>query len=224
MNKKNIIIFFCLFLGIAFAFVSLMVIINKGKSKTWISYKLKIGGLLLTIIAVSESCRLRNATCYATMPDRSTKEIVGGISTGRELENFQNRNYSIKAGFGTWKYPPRKYGYEFGLNAVNNNYYHHNLYSLGPYIGGSYRIGYLTDIFIETGYNYSLNKRNFGDNINICTGISYPALFHSPIGVKIYGDFIYSNYSQNITLYPSIKLYMSIPVRLKSKATRNSDF
>ncbi|HPF00935.1 MAG TPA: hypothetical protein PKY63_09735 [Bacteroidales bacterium] len=54
MSKKNIVYAFLIFIGLAFAVVSIMVYFTKGRSKSWIAYKMKIGALLLTITAIGD--------------------------------------------------------------------------------------------------------------------------------------------------------------------------
>ena len=68
MNKKELFIpFIAIGLGLAFALISLAVIISNGKSKKWIARKMKIGGLLLTLTAAScNGGGSEVVTCYET--------------------------------------------------------------------------------------------------------------------------------------------------------------
>ncbi len=104
MNKKEAIIPFAfLALSLLFIAVSLMVYLSKGKSKKWIARKMKIGGLLLTMTAVS--CNGGgNVKCYDTAPfnymslnndgekgieiNTDTSNILQGHISGRHGNDF----------------------------------------------------------------------------------------------------------------------------------------
>jgi hypothetical protein len=66
MSKKEIIIpIIIVVLSIAFALISLAVILTKGKSKKWINRKMKIGALLLTLNAFTPgSAQEIEVSCY----------------------------------------------------------------------------------------------------------------------------------------------------------------
>ncbi len=66
MSKKEIIIpIIVVVLSIAFAVISLAVILTKGKSKKWIKRKMKIGALLLTLNAFTPgSAQEIEVSCY----------------------------------------------------------------------------------------------------------------------------------------------------------------
>jgi hypothetical protein len=105
MNKKDILFpFVFLALGGFFLFVSLMVILSKGKSKKWVTQKMKIGGLLLAISAFQNTGHAQQVTCYepVSINDiRITAEynngyninlkngnILHGHISGRQSDNF----------------------------------------------------------------------------------------------------------------------------------------
>lgn len=72
MNKKEIVFPFLVFgLTILFAGISFAVFITNGKSKKWIARKMKIGGLLLTLTAVSCNNGGGEVTCYDTVAANS---------------------------------------------------------------------------------------------------------------------------------------------------------
>jgi hypothetical protein len=67
MNKKEILVPLIAFgIGLAFAFVSIAVLMSNGKSKKWIARKMKLGGLLLTLTAASCNGGGGEVTCYET--------------------------------------------------------------------------------------------------------------------------------------------------------------
>lgn len=210
MSKKNIVYAFLIFIGLAFVVVSIMVYFTKGRSKSWIAYKMKIGALLLTITAIGDGCRVRQGTCYRMMPSTGMKEINAGAAAGKSVESNNESYYSFQAGFGTWKYAPRRINYEAGFNLKLNNSAI-NYVSLAPYINGSVRIGYLTDLFAETNYDFSLSNQN-EKSFHLRAGISYPNLFYSPVGVKFFGDFNYYSFDRSMTVFPSVGIYYSIPI------------
>jgi len=221
MSRKNILYALLIFIGLAFVVVSVMVYFTKGKSKSWIAYKMKIGALLLTLTTISEGCRVRQATCYMRLPDTRTKEIDAGISAGESVENIKDQYYSFHTGIGTWKYAPRLINYEAGFN-VKLNVSTNNYVTFGPYLNGSVRIGYLTDIFAETNYNFSFDKLN-KNCFNLRAGISYPDLFYSPVGIRIFGDFNFYSFDRSMTLFPSVGIYYSIPIRSIQRKKNTTD-
>jgi hypothetical protein len=217
LNKKNTLFIFLVFIGIAFAFVSFMVFICDGKSKRWILYKMKIGGLLLTITAVSAGCRVRQGTCYKGTFRADHQDAVLGVSSGRSGTDLQNYYYSFNAGIGPEKHPPQSFGHEMGISISNMKFSNNINYTLGPYYNGFYRIGYLTDLFAESSYNLSLNKSKLGNNLILNLGISYPEIGFTPVGLSFFGNFTYSFGNENLSFYPSLRLYVSIPTKLKAK-------
>jgi hypothetical protein len=67
MNKKELVVpFLAIGLGLAFAFVSIAVMMSNGKSKRWIARKMRIGGLLLTLTAASCNSGGVEVKCYDT--------------------------------------------------------------------------------------------------------------------------------------------------------------
>ncbi|MPM05919.1 hypothetical protein SDC9_52214 [bioreactor metagenome] len=219
MSKKNIVYAFLIFIGLAFVVVSIMVFFTKGKSKSWIAYKMKIGALLITITAISDGCRVENARCYYKIPDTDTKEINAGVATGKSVESNNESYYSFHTGFGTWKYAPRRINYEAGFNLKLNNSAM-NYVTLGPYINGSVRIGYLTDLFAETNCDFSLSKQ-YEKSFHLRVGISYPnLLFYRTVGVKFFGDFDLYSFDRSMTVFPSVGIYYSIPIyHIKKEST-----
>ncbi len=72
MNKKEIIVSILVVgLTVLFAAVTLAVFLTKGKSKKWIAHKMKLGGLLLTLTAVSCNGGGEEAMCYSTVATNS---------------------------------------------------------------------------------------------------------------------------------------------------------
>jgi hypothetical protein len=219
MSKKTFLIVTVVFIGLAFVFVSAMVLLTEGRSKRWILYKLKIGGILLTLMTIDAGCRVRHATCY--MGFRSNyKDITTGFSTGFSGRKLHNNYFSVNAGFGSDKYQPKRFGYESGVIFNRNLLADKVNYTLGPYINGNYRIGYLTDIIAEGNYNFSLNHSAVGNTVSLSAGISYPDLFFN-IGISATGNFIYSNRTSNLSFYPSVRLFFSIPVTLTNSKKSN---
>jgi|GEM_PF-1822951 len=219
MSKKNIVYAFLIFIGLAFVVVSIMVYFTKGRSKSWIAYKMKIGALLLTITAIGDGCRVEHAMCYYKIPESDTKEINAGVAAGKSFESNKESFYSFHTGFGTWKYAPRLINYEAGFNLKLNNSTI-NYVSLGPYINGSVRIGYLTDLFAETNYDFSRSNQN-EKSFHLRAGISYPNLFYSPVGVKFFGDFNYYSFDRSMTVFPSVGIYYSLPIYNERKKTES---
>ncbi len=97
MNKNEILIpIFIVLLSVVFAMVSLVVILTSGKSKFWVSKKMKIGAVLLTLSAVVSCNNAGNGTvtCY-DMPepnnmwienaDYQTNTINLNLDTSNEL-------------------------------------------------------------------------------------------------------------------------------------------
>jgi len=79
MNKNEFIVpIVVIFLSGVFALVSLMVFLSKGSSSFWISKKIKIGALLLTLTAVTQqSCETTTSSCYAPPAIINEIEIAG---------------------------------------------------------------------------------------------------------------------------------------------------
>ena len=87
MNKKEIIIpFLVIGLTVLFAAICLAVFLSNGKSKKWISRKMKIGGLLLSLTAISTGSGC--VSCY----DQVRKDIIS-------IDNMDN--YEIKLNLDT---------------------------------------------------------------------------------------------------------------------------
>src|SRR5512137_794435 len=80
MTKKEYLVTIAIIaLTAVFALVPVMVYLSNGKSKKWIARKMKIGGLLLTLTAVSCNSG-RQATCYDT-------EALNFMSLKNAMEN-----------------------------------------------------------------------------------------------------------------------------------------
>jgi hypothetical protein len=110
MTKKELIIPF-LFIAFCFAFgvVSIAVFISNGRSKKWVARKMKIGGLLLSLTAVSCNGG-RQVNCYDTEPwnymylnqtgekgleiNIDTNNVLIGRISGRHGKDF---SFSINA-------------------------------------------------------------------------------------------------------------------------------
>jgi hypothetical protein len=101
MNKKELFIpFLAIGLGLAFAFVSCAVFLSNGKSKKWIARKIKVGGLLLTITAIS--CNgSQQVTCYDVAETNSmwiNNTSQNGIEIRLDTGNVLNGTISTKQG------------------------------------------------------------------------------------------------------------------------------
>lgn len=84
MNKKEIITpILVIGLGLTFAIISFAVFLSKGKSKKWVSRKMKIGAMLLTLS--SAACNNLITTCYDMPAPPNTINIYPNVENGIEL-------------------------------------------------------------------------------------------------------------------------------------------
>ena len=111
MNKKELFIpIIVVVLSIAFALISLVVILTKGKSKKWIQRKMKLGALLLTLNAFTPgSAQEIEIMCYKAMISStitiesdnfsfSKKDVIKGNVEKRQVDTIY---YSIRNNNGT---------------------------------------------------------------------------------------------------------------------------
>lgn len=115
MNKKEIIVpMMAIGLGLAFAAVSLAVVLSRGKSKKWIARKMKLGGLLLTLTAASCNGGGGEVTCYETAEINSmwinptnqngieVKLDTGNILIGN-ISTIEGKDFSFQVSDSTGK-------------------------------------------------------------------------------------------------------------------------
>lgn len=73
MLKKDLITpFLAIGLSFLFGFICVMVFIHKGRSEKWVARKMLIGGLLLSLTASINSCKIRH-TCYVAPAKKGFK-------------------------------------------------------------------------------------------------------------------------------------------------------
>jgi hypothetical protein len=83
MNKKEFITPFLLIgLGLVFAFISFAVFLSHGKSKKWVARKMKIGGILLGLSAISTGTGC--PTCYK--PPYEPEHVIINQLNGYSIE------------------------------------------------------------------------------------------------------------------------------------------
>lgn len=89
MNKKEI-ISPILIIGISalFAFICFMIFMNKGKSEKWIARKIMVGGILLSLTASINSCKIKH-TCYVAPAEKGIE--ISGLNSNNELIINNNR-------------------------------------------------------------------------------------------------------------------------------------
>ncbi|HNQ69197.1 MAG TPA: hypothetical protein PKN32_12515 [Bacteroidales bacterium] len=68
MKNLNIVPVSLIVLAIAFVVVSVMVYFTRGKNKYFLTKKLKIGAMIITLTAVTNGCRVPVVTCYKPAP------------------------------------------------------------------------------------------------------------------------------------------------------------
>lgn len=88
MNKKEAIIpLSFILLSASFIFICVMVFFTKGKSSKWIARKMKIGGILLTLTAVSCNGGDEEVTCYVQVaPNSINLDIYAGDTIAINLD------------------------------------------------------------------------------------------------------------------------------------------
>jgi len=68
MKNLNIVPVSIIVLAIAFVAISVMVYFTRGKNKYFLTKKLKIGAMIISLTAVTNGCRIPVATCYKPAP------------------------------------------------------------------------------------------------------------------------------------------------------------